>query len=301
MDLVAWAAAAVLAVLGGSRARIGGLLGAGLSAVTFGLFASDLATGTAGHEGVGTGMVLTLGGWLACALGSALALMASRGSRAADDARDGGTAGMLRRPRRSDIGTVTLLVLCAIGASASFVPSWDSYTLTESSVGSAQTLTLGNAFDNPGWVIFADMATVALLIAVAIAAGLWRPARHGSALLAGAIVAMAGQANLRAPGGTPGHLAGDVRLFGRAGTGRWAYDQFWRDIHLLGVRGVHHRYGHFVRVAGHRSQWAGLAIRSPRTPGPAIRRAAIRLGPIPPRPIRQRQGRPLLASRVMTW
>ena len=51
MDLVAWAAAAVLALLGGPRARIGGLLGSGLSAVTFGLFASDLATATAGHDG----------------------------------------------------------------------------------------------------------------------------------------------------------------------------------------------------------------------------------------------------------
>jgi hypothetical protein len=196
MDLVVWAAAAVLVVLGGSRVRIGGLLGSGLSAVTFGLFASDLATATAGHAGVGAGMVITLGGWLACALGSALALVvASRDGQAAEGTPGAdGTRGVLRRPRRSDIGPVTLLVLCAIGASASFVPSWDSYTLAEASTSSAQTVTVGNAFDNPGWVIFGDMATVVLLIAVAVAAALWRPARHGSTLLAGAIFAMAGQA-----------------------------------------------------------------------------------------------------------
>jgi hypothetical protein len=195
LDLVAWAAAAVLAVLGGSRARIGGLLGAGLSAVTFGLFASDLATATSGHAGAGAGMVITLGGWLACTLGSALALVTSRGGEAADAARGTtGARGLLRRPRRSDLGTVALLVLCAIGAAASFVPSWDSYTLTEPSTGSAQTVTAGNAFSNPGWVIFGDMATVIALIAVAVAAGLRRPARHGSALLAGTIVALAGQA-----------------------------------------------------------------------------------------------------------
>jgi len=195
LDLVAWAAAAVLALLGGSRARIGGLLGAGLSAVTFGLFASDLATATSGHAGVGAGMVVTLGGWLACALGSALALVASRGSAAAAGSQATTAApGLVRRPRRSDLGPVALLVLCAIGAAASFVPSWDSYTLTASSTGSAQTVTAGNAFSNPGWVIFSDMATVVALIAVAVAAGLWRPARHGSVLLAGTIVAMAGQA-----------------------------------------------------------------------------------------------------------
>ena len=195
LDLVAWAAAAVLAVLGGSRARIGGLLGAGLSAVTFGLFASDLATATSGHAGVGAGMVITLGGWLACALGSALALVASRSGEAADGTQGAaGPRSLLRRPRRADLGTVTLLALCAIGAAASFVPSWDSYTLTAASTGSAQTVTAGNAFSNPGWVIFADMATVIALIAVAVAAGLWRPARHGSALLGGTIVAMAGQA-----------------------------------------------------------------------------------------------------------
>src|SRR5260221_2992072 len=120
-------------------------------------------------------MVVTLGGWLACALGSVAALVASRAGQAgqaADGARGaGGTWRVLRRPRRSDIGPVTLLYLCAVGTAASFVPSWDSYTLAQSSTGSAQTLTVGNAFSNPGWVIFADMATVVVLVAAAIAAG----------------------------------------------------------------------------------------------------------------------------------
>jgi hypothetical protein len=201
IDLVVWAAAAVLVLLGGSRVRVGGLLGAGLSAVTFGLFATDLANATAGHGGVGAGMVVTLGGWLACALGSVLALVASRDGRAADGTRgsDGaqgadGARRVLRRPRRSDIGAVTLLVLCAIGTAASFVPSWDSVTVAQPSTGATQTQISGNAFDAPGWVIFATMVTVVALVAMASAAALWRPARHGSALLAGAVVAMAGQA-----------------------------------------------------------------------------------------------------------
>jgi hypothetical protein len=192
LDLVVWAAAAVLVPLGGSRVRIGGLLGSGLSAVTFGLFASDLATATAGHAGVGAGMVITLGGWLACALGSALALVvASRDGQAAGGTPGAdGTRGALRRPLRSDIGPITLLVLCAVGAAASFLPSWDRVTVTQSSTGTAQTV----PFPNPGLVLAATIVTMVALIAVAVVAGLWRPARLGSALLAGAVIAMAGQA-----------------------------------------------------------------------------------------------------------
>jgi hypothetical protein len=74
--LVTWAVAAalILAREPGSRARVGALLGTGLSAVTFGLLVADLATGTASHAGVGAGLVLSLIGWVACAAGSAAGL-----------------------------------------------------------------------------------------------------------------------------------------------------------------------------------------------------------------------------------
>jgi len=181
--------AAVLAALGGSRLRVGALVGTGLSAVTFGLFAADLAQGTAGHGGVGAGMVLSLLGWLACAAGSVLVLRARPG--------EGSTAsagGAPVRPRRADVWPITLLALCAVGTAIAFVPSWDSYTLRQASTGATQTATAGYAFDNPGWVIFGNLAAVVALIAVAVAAAMWRPARQGAALLAGAIVAMAAQA-----------------------------------------------------------------------------------------------------------
>jgi hypothetical protein len=193
--LVGWSAALALILTAGVRTRIGGLLGTGLSAVTFGLYAADLATGTSGHGGVGAGMVITLIGWLACAAGSALALRI----RPAGAAPGGSLAGPRPaskpgRAGRADAGPVTLLALCAIGAGASFIPSWDSYTLTQSSIGSSTTQTAGNAFQNPGTVIAADMATVVALVTVAIVAALWRPARHGAALAGGAVVAMAAQA-----------------------------------------------------------------------------------------------------------
>ena len=71
--LLTWAVSAVL-VAGGLRARSGGarigaLLGVGLSAVTFGLFFADLGQVIA-YGGLGAGLVLSLLGWLACAAGS---------------------------------------------------------------------------------------------------------------------------------------------------------------------------------------------------------------------------------------
>jgi hypothetical protein len=238
--LATWAAAAVLVLSGKARVRIGALLGTGLSAVTFGLFVSDLATGMSEHAGVGAGMVISLIGWLACTVGSvlALSLRPSAGAMAAPAATVdatapdtavgygspasvygtpapgygppvpayayasgpyGGPAPAAARPgifkfRKSDAGTIALLTLCAIGAAASFVPSWDSYTIVQSSTGSAATQTAGNAFQNAGTVIFGDVACVVAIIGVAFLAGLWRPARHGAALIGGVIVAMAGQA-----------------------------------------------------------------------------------------------------------
>lgn len=185
--LVTWAAAAGLILSGRSRARAGALLGTGLSAVTFGLLAADLATGTSGHAGVGAGLVISLLGWVAAATGSAVGL-AIRPAGPGQGLREA-----VARPRRADAGGMALLALCALGTAISFVPSWDSYTIAQSSR-VLQTVTAGNAFDNPGWVIFGDMATVVALLAIALLAALWRPARLGGTLLAGAIVAMGAQA-----------------------------------------------------------------------------------------------------------
>ena len=197
--LVTWAVAAALILVRGSGSRAGGaprvgaLLATGLTAVTFGLLVADLATGTASHAGVGAGMILTIIGWAACAAGSAAGLRIRPGGRG--DA-PGGAPASVTMPKRSraDAGAIALLALCALGAAITFIPSWDSYTLTQASTSNSQTVTVGNAFDNPGWVIFGDVAVVVALVAVAIAAAAWRPARRGAALLAGAIVAMAAQA-----------------------------------------------------------------------------------------------------------
>jgi hypothetical protein len=181
--LAVWTASALLIWSGGSRRRVGTLLGLGTSIVTFGFFFADAGAVIAGGTHVlGLGLVLGLVGWLACTAGSTLAF----GFRSADAPR---------RPHARATGPVVLLtlaVLAAVGAATAFAPSWDSYTL-RTSAGLTQSLTAGNSFANPAPVIAGDVAVMVALVVVVVAAVLWRPIRLGAALLAGAVIPMAAQ------------------------------------------------------------------------------------------------------------
>jgi hypothetical protein len=223
--LATWTAGGVLIALGGARVRVGALLATGLSIVTFGLFLADAGTPIAGGAHLaGAGLVLSLLGWLACAAGSALAFLirpARNARRAAvgsvpvgpvpavepvpvgpgpvgpvpadDPAGTRGRLFTLGWPRGAALGPAVLLVLAGLGTAAAFVPSWDSFTL-RTAAGQTQTFAQGNAFANPGPVIAGNVIVMVALAAVVIAAALWRPARHGAVLLAGAIIPMAAQA-----------------------------------------------------------------------------------------------------------
>jgi hypothetical protein len=195
--LAVWTASAVLILLGGARLRLGALLGAGLSIVTFGLFFADAGTSIAeGAHLAGWGLWLSFAGWLACAAGSAMALLlrpaGSQETRTGAPGRSGGL-GMLRRPRGPEFGPVVMLVLAGLGVAAAFAPAWDSFTL-RTAAGQSESLTAGNAFSNPGPVIAGDIIVMVSLAAVVIVAALWRPIRHGAVLLAGAAIPMAAQA-----------------------------------------------------------------------------------------------------------
>ena len=176
--LAVWSASAVLIWLGGTRLRVGALLGTGLSVVTFGFFLADAGTAAAGAH-FGAGLVLSLVGWLACAAGSALALRI-------------GSAGVPGTPHGHEIGAAATVSVAALGAAITFAPAWDSYTL-RTSAGATQSLTAGNAFANPALVIAGNVAVMVALVAVVVAAALWRPVRLRTALLAGAIIPMAAQ------------------------------------------------------------------------------------------------------------
>jgi hypothetical protein len=182
--LATWAASALLIASGGVRRRAGTLLGLGLSIVTFGFFFADAGTVISGGAHLlGPGLVLGLIGWLACTAGATLAFRPGSG--------DGP-----RRPQAVPAGpAVTLAVagFAALGAAIAFAPSWDSYTL-RTPAGLVHYLTAGNAFANPAPVIAGDVAVMVALVLVVVTAALWRPARLGAALLAGAVIPMVAQA-----------------------------------------------------------------------------------------------------------
>lgn len=175
-----WGACAVLILLGRGRQRAGALLGMGTAIVTFGFFFADVGTAIAGGAHlIGAGLVLGLAGWLACAAGSAAALRL-------------GPAGAPGKPPGYAMGLVMMLALAAAGTAIAFAPSWDSFTL-RTAAGAVQSVTAGDAFANPALVIVGDVAVMVALVAVVVAAALWRPVSQGAALLAGAIVPMAAQ------------------------------------------------------------------------------------------------------------
>jgi hypothetical protein len=193
--VIGWAVTAALVALSVARpsnaARLGALFGLGLSAVTFGLFLADIGEVTSGEASLGSGLIISLLGWLACTVGAALALMAGAGQVAGDETMR--TPSRPVRPGRAHAGPLALLVLAAIGTAAAFVPSWDNYVLSTTANGS-QTITAGNAFDNPGMVIAGNVLVIVAVVAVAVVAALWRPAKQGAWLLAGAIVPLAAEA-----------------------------------------------------------------------------------------------------------
>lgn len=244
--LAGWAASGVLLLLPGTRRGAGALLGLGVSVVTFGLFFADAGTPmSAGAHTMGAGLILSLIGWAACTAGAVLAVA---------------TAGLLRRARQAgrtfagqdgrqsghDLVPAITMVLAAVGAAVAFAPSWDRFLL-QTANGASQTVTLGNAFSNPGPVIVGDVLVMVLLVVAIIAAVLWRPVRLGAALAAGAILPMVAQAisaviqvSQPTPPGEFGISAAEARLLGLTITNGlttmfWVYCAFVATLILLCV------------------------------------------------------------------
>ena len=83
------------------------------------------------------------------------------------------------------------LIVAGVGAAITFAPSWDRFVLNTPT--GPQTLTAGNAFANPAPVIAGNVAVMLAVVAVLVLAALWRPARMGWALAAGAIIPLVAQ------------------------------------------------------------------------------------------------------------
>ena len=192
--LAAWTVSAVLILTGGIRMRVGALVGLGTSAVTLGLFIADAGTGaSAGPHETGAGVVLTILGWIACTAGVGLAAVVGRGRAVRTGPAQGIVGRLFSRPGHDIVPLVTL-VLASIGTAVAFAPAWDHYTLLARATGASQSFTLGNAFSNPGPVIFGDVLAMIAIVAVIVVAALWRPLRLGAALALGAVIALVAQA-----------------------------------------------------------------------------------------------------------
>lgn len=190
--LAAWAASAVLILLGGARPRAGALLGTGTAVVTLGFFLADAGTPIAGGAHLmGVGLVLGFAGWLVCAAGSALAFRVRPAGWPGRTGSDRTGSDQIASDRTGPVLALTL-TLAGLGAAITFAPSWDSYTL-RTSAGLTQHLAEGNAFANPGPVIAGDVVVMVALVAAVIAAAALRPVARGGALLAGAIIPMLAQ------------------------------------------------------------------------------------------------------------
>jgi hypothetical protein len=182
INLAAWAAAAVLIMLGGTRLRAGALLAAGTSVIALGMYISDLGSAAASSPSqVGTGLILGLLGWLACAGGSAVALWIRPGGRPAHGYE------------RGSVLRLAVIVLAGLGIAVTFAPSWDGFLL-RTAAGATAEVTRGNAFANPGLAIAGSLLVMIALVLTVTLAGLLRPVRQGAFLLIGALIPMAGQA-----------------------------------------------------------------------------------------------------------
>jgi hypothetical protein len=278
--LAVWTASAVLILSGSLRQRIGALLALGLSIVTFGFFFADLGTVISGGAHLlGPGLILGLAGWLACTAGSVLAFRL----RAAD------APGKLDGRQTGPVLTLTIAALAAIGTAITFAPSWDSYTLRAAS-GVTNTVTAGNAFANPVPVIIGDVAVMVALVAVVIVAALWRPARLGAVLLAGAAVPMAAQAisalvQVSEPvspssfGISPAQAAqAGITVSAGVTPVFWIYCAFVVALLLAGAWMLMPR-----RPAQRAGAWPG--VTPPRAPGAAMPGAPVPGAPVPGAPV----------------
>ncbi len=182
--LMGWALAAVLVLGTSTLRRAGAAFGLALSALGGALLLVDLAVSVSGGGNPGgPGLYLALVAGLLALLGSAVAY------RACPDPRP-----------RSRVPSATRTVLMAAGAVATigtivtFVPSWDRYVLYSGATGRiVQTVTAGNAFDNPGLVVAANVL-VLVVFALAVAFALSRRrVSLGVAALSGALVPLVAQ------------------------------------------------------------------------------------------------------------
>jgi hypothetical protein len=175
-----WALAAGL-VLSRVSVRGGVALGAGIGGVELGFLVADLAS---------TGEVSGLGApgvWLALAglgVGYAGVLL---GAIRVPMGRP--RLGPNNEPPHPRAVAQTFVALLAVAA---FLPSWDSYHLVNPA-GQTATITLGNAFSQPGGIMAGELLSALAIGVLCILGAFWAPLAVGAWLTAGVVIALTSQ------------------------------------------------------------------------------------------------------------
>jgi hypothetical protein len=77
-------------------------------------------------------------------------------------------------------------------AVAAFLPSWDKYEVV-STAGRTTTLTLGNAFSQPAWVMAGELVAALAIGVIAVLGAFWAPPTVGAWMTGGVLVALSSQ------------------------------------------------------------------------------------------------------------
>ena len=156
-----------------SRRRVcGGLLGVSLCALYLVQALQGLGNLIIGPYAADPYFLLGEAWWLPVAAGSGFALL-----------RKGGLASIGRpgRPRRADALPIALLAIITAGVLPAWMPAWVQYTFTGSTGPHSTEFT--NVFDGTWADMAGSIGEMAVFVAMAAAAALWRPARFGAVLL----------------------------------------------------------------------------------------------------------------------
>jgi hypothetical protein len=177
---VGWALAAAL-VLSRVSVRGGVALGAGIGAVELGFLVADLASAGQLSARGAPGVWLALAG---LGVGGAGVLL-------------GASAVPMGNPQLSlhegsPHPRAVAQVIVALVAVAAFLPSWDSYHVV-SSTGQSATISLGNAFSQPGGIMAGELISALAIGVLCIFAAFWAPPAVGAWLTAGVVTAMTSQ------------------------------------------------------------------------------------------------------------
>jgi hypothetical protein len=181
-----WAAALGLWLAGSTR-RLGAALAVGLGASELGLRAVDV--GSVVHYGTsagGAGLWLEAAGWLAGAVGAAVAVVSLMRAR-----RNVAPAPVAADER--SLAATVLLTIAGMAIAGAFLPAWDHYLVYLGSSSQPRVVNEGNALSGPWEIVAGNVAAAAAFVLVPLVASRLRSLALSAAAILGSLVVVSSQ------------------------------------------------------------------------------------------------------------